>query len=185
LSAAALGRDDGGDAFVLEPAKEPAQLGAEDGFVGQAGEERLERVQHDAFGADGIDRVIEPDEQPFEVVSAGVRDFTALDVHVVEHNFFASGQARQVEAERRDVSPQLRVCLLERHEHTRLAEPGRAANEEFRGQQGLAAPRAAAHQRGPPARQPAAGDFIETLDAGGTLGQMSRREEGFVTVRFH
>ncbi len=33
LLAAALGRDDGGDALVLEPAEEPAQLGAQNGFV--------------------------------------------------------------------------------------------------------------------------------------------------------
>ena len=54
---AALAGDDGGDALVLEPAEQPAQLGAQDGLVGQAGEERLDRVQHHALGADGVDRV--------------------------------------------------------------------------------------------------------------------------------
>ena len=173
LFAPALGGDDGGHAFVLEPAEEPAQLGAQDGFVGQAGEQRFQRVQHHALGADGINRVIEPDEQPFQVILAGLLDFTALDVDVFEHNFFAPDQARQIESERRDVGLQLRVRLLEGHEHARLAELRRAAHEEFRGEQRLAATRAAADQRGPSARQSAAGDFVETLDARGTFGQLS------------
>ena len=58
-------------------------------------------------------------------------------------------------------------------------------HEEFHGQQRLAAPRAAANQRGPPPWQPAAGNFVETLDARRTLGQTSRRGGGFGTVCFH
>ncbi len=185
LFAPALGGDDGGHAFVLEPAEEPAQLGAQDGFVGQAGEQRFQRVQHHALGADGINREVQPDEQPFQVILAGLRDFTALDVDVVEHNLLAPDQARQIKSERRDVGLQLRFRLLEGHEHARLVELHRAAHEEFHGQQRLAAPRAAADQRRPPARQPAAGDFVETLDARGALGQMSRRGGGFGNGLFH
>jgi hypothetical protein len=74
---------------------------------------------------------------------------------------------------------------LEGHENARLAELHGAAHEEFRGHERLAATRAAAHQRGPPARQSAAGDFVETLDAGGAPGQLSRRGTGLVTVIFH
>ena len=33
---AALGRDDGGDALVLEPAEQAPKLGTEDGIVGEA-----------------------------------------------------------------------------------------------------------------------------------------------------
>ncbi len=185
LFAPAFGRDDGGHALVLEPAEEPAQLGAQDGLVAQAGEQRFQRVQHHAPGADGINRVIEPDKQPFQVILAALVDFTRLDVNVVEHNFFAPDQARQIKSERRDVGLQLRFRFLEGHEHARLIELHRAAHEEFRSQQRLATPRAAADQRGPPKRQSAAGDFIETLDAGGALGQKSRRGGGFVTVIFH
>ena len=185
LVAPALGRDDGGHAFVLEPAEEPAQLGAQDGLVGQAGEQRFQRVQHHALGAGGINRVIEPDEQPFQVILAALLDFTALEVDVVDRNFFAPDQARQIKSERRDVGLQLRFRLLEGHEHARLAELHRAAHEEFHGQQRLAATRATAHQRGPPARQSAAGDFVETLDARRTLGQMNDRGGGFGTVIFH
>ena len=180
-----LGSDERRHAFVFEPAEEPAQLGAQDGLVGQAGEQRFQRVQHHAFGADGINRVTEPDEQPFQVILAGLLDFTALDVNVIEQNFFAPDQARQIKSEQRDVALQLGFRLLEGHENARLAELHRSAHEEFRGQQRLAATRAAAHQRGPPARQPAAGDFVETLDARRTLGQTSSRRGGFGTIIYH
>jgi hypothetical protein len=185
LIAPALGCDDGGHAFVLEPAEEPAQLRAQNGLIGQAGEQHFQRVQHHALGADGINRVIEPDEQPFQVILVALLGFTALDVDVVNHDFFAPDQARQIKSERRDVGLQLLFRLLEGHEHARLVELRRAAHEEFHSQQRLAAPRAAADERGPPARQPAAGDFIETLDAGGTLRQTSRWGGGFVAVIFH
>ena len=178
LFAPALGRDDGGDAFVLQPAEKPAQLGAQDAFIGQAGEQRFERVQHHAFGADGFDRVIEANEQAFQVILAGLLDFTALDLDAIEYNLLAPDQARQVKAERRNVRFQLRLRLLERHQDPRLAELCRAAHEEFRGQQRLTATRTAADQRGPPARQPATGDFVEPLDARRTLGQSGGRVGG-------
>ena len=54
---AALAGDDGGDALVLEPAEQPAQLGAQDRLVGQAAEQRLDGVEHDPLGADGVDGV--------------------------------------------------------------------------------------------------------------------------------
>ena len=170
LFAPAFGGDDSGHALVLEPAEEPAQFGAQNGFVGQAGKQRFERVQHHALGADGINRVIEADEQSFQVILAGLMNFTAFDVDVFEENFFAPHQARQIKSERRDVGLQLGARLLEGHEHARLAELRCAAREEFRGEQRLAATRAATHQRGPPARQSASGDFVKTLDARGTLG---------------
>jgi len=58
------------------------------------------------------------------------------------------------------------------------------AHEEFRAQQRLAATGAAADQRGAPLRQPAAGDFVETLDAGGAFGQKRCRGGGFGPVFF-
>ena len=91
---ALLAGDDGGDALVLEPAEEPAQLGAQDGLVGQAGEERLEGVEHDALGADGVDGVAEADEQAFQVVFAGLLDLAALDADVVHRQLSCGGSAR-------------------------------------------------------------------------------------------
>ena len=50
----------------------------------QPAEQRLDRVEHDALGADRVDRVAEADEQAFEVVVAGLLDLAALDAHVVD-----------------------------------------------------------------------------------------------------
>jgi hypothetical protein len=112
-------------------------------------------------------------------------DFTALDVNVLEQDFLAPHQTRQIKPKRLDVGLQFRVRFLERHEYARLAELRGAAHQEFRGKEGLAATRPAANQRGPPARQTAAGNFVETLDARGALGQMSFWRGGFVAAIFH
>ena len=169
----------------LSQRKSRRNSAAQDGLVGQAGEQYFQRVQHHALGTDGINRVTQPDEQPFQIILAALLDFAALDVDVINDDFFAPDQARQIKSERRDVGRQLLFRLLESHEHARLAELHRAAHEKFRREQRLAATRAAADQRGPPARQPAAGDFVETLDAGGALGQLSRWRGGLGTFLFH
>ena len=52
---AALAGDHGGHALVLQPAEEPPQFGAEDPVVGEAGEQRLDRVEDDALGADRLE----------------------------------------------------------------------------------------------------------------------------------
>ena len=44
LLAPALRRDHGGHAFVLEPAEEPAQFGAQDRLVGQARKQGFQRI---------------------------------------------------------------------------------------------------------------------------------------------
>ena len=168
---AALAGDDRRDPLVLEPAEQPAQLGAQDGGVGQAAEERLEGVEHDALGADRVDGVAQADEEAFEVVLAGLLDLAALDVDVIHQQLVLVGQFFQVEAEGADVLGQLLGGLLEGHEDAGLAELGRAADEELHREQGLAAAGAAADEGGPAARQPAAGDFVESLDAGRGLGE--------------
>ena len=56
-------------------------------------------------------------------------------------------------------------------EDARLVELGDAPDDELHGQQGLARSGPAAHQRRPPARQPAFGDVIQAADAGGTFRQ--------------
>jgi hypothetical protein len=114
----------------------------------------------------------------------GARAATVASAWRKRANPFRSSASTRVRAPaclstRRDVGLQLRLRLLEGHENARLAELHGAAHEEFRGEQRLAAARAAADQRGPPTRQPATGDFVETLDARRTLGQTSRRESGW------
>ena len=87
----ALAGDDRRDPLVLEPAEQPAQLGAQDGGVGQAPEERLDGVEHDAPGADRVDGMAQADEDAFEVVLARLLDLAALDVDVVHQQFLLIG----------------------------------------------------------------------------------------------
>ena len=90
----ALGRDDGGHAAVLQPAEQPAQLGAQQGRVRQAREQALDRVEHDALGADRVDGVAQADEQPLEVVLARLLDLGALDAHVVDQQLLLGATRR-------------------------------------------------------------------------------------------
>ena len=137
---AALAGDQGGDALVLEPAKQPAQLGPKDARVRQAREQRLDRVEHDTTGADRVDRIAQANEEPLEIVVAGLLDLAAVDADVVERDFLFLDQSRQVEAQGGDVLRQLLGALLEAHEHPGLVEPGRAMDEEADGEQGLTTP---------------------------------------------
>ena len=117
---AALAGDDGGDALVLEPAEQAAQLGAQDAHVRQAAEQRLDRVQHDPLRPDGVDRVTQADEQSFEVVLAGLLDLAPLDAHEVHDELLLLDQLVEVEAERANVLRQFFGGFLEGHEHARL-----------------------------------------------------------------
>ena len=138
---AALAGDDGGDALVLEPAEQAAQLGPQDARVRQAAEQRLDGVQHDPLGPDGVDGVAEADEQPFEVVVAGFLDLAALDAHEIHDDLLLLDQLVEVEAERADVLRQLLGGFLEGHEHARLVVLRGPAHQELHRQQRLAAAR--------------------------------------------
>ena len=121
LPLAALGRDHGRDAALLEPAEQAAQLGAQDRGVVEAREQRLDRVEHDALRPDLLDGVVEPDEQALEIVIAGFLDLAALDAHVVDDELLVGDQARHVVAERGDVGGEIIGRLLEAHEDAGLA----------------------------------------------------------------
>ena len=163
---ALLARDDGGDALFLEPAEQPAQLGPQNRLVGQAGKERLDRVEDDAFGADRLDHAVEPHEQAFEVVFAGLLDLAAFDADVIHGQLLAADQLLEIEAEGGDVLGQVLGRLLEGHEDARLAVLADAVDDELHRQERLAAAGPAADQRGPPARQAAVRDLVQPADAG-------------------
>ena len=59
---------------LLEPAEETAQLGPQNGGVGERAEEVLDRVDDDPLGADRVDRGAEAEEEPVEVPVAGLLD---------------------------------------------------------------------------------------------------------------
>ena len=172
---AALTRDDGGDALVLQPAKEPVQLRAQDLLVGEAGEEYLERVEEDALGADGVDGVGEADEETVQVVVARLLDLRAVEEDVVDDELLLLDESRQVEAERRHVGRQLVPPLLEGEDGARLAVLGRATDEELEPEDGLAAAGAAADKRGTTAGQATGGELVEPGYACQRLRHSGRR----------
>ena len=171
LALAALAGDDGGDALVLEPAEQPPQLGPQDGRVGQAAEECLDGVQHDALGLDRVDGVAQADEQSFEVVVAGFFDLVAFDPHEVDDQLFSARSVRPGRSRASGRSASVFGGFLEGHEHARLVELHGAADQKLHREQRLAAAGTAADQRRPPARQAAAGDLVKSLNACGSLGQ--------------
>jgi hypothetical protein len=167
---APLAGDHGRHALVFEPAEQAAQLGPENRLVGEPREQRLNRIEHDATGADRVDGEAEPDEESLEIVLAGLLDLAALDPDVVEHDLLLLDQPRKVEAERGDVLSELVVALLEAHEHAGLVESGRAVDEEADGEEGFTAAGSAANERRPAGRQASRGDLVEAVNTGGRFG---------------
>ena len=171
-------------AVLLEPAEQAAQLGAQYGFVFEAGEQRLDAVEEHALGADGIDGVAEPDEQAFEVVLAGLLDLAAFEVDVIDQQLLPGDEGGQVEAERSDIGGEFVGGFLEGETDAGLVELHGAADEEFHAKQRLAAAGGAADERGPSARQAADGDLVEAVDAGGTFGKSARAVVRYRRVSF-
>ena len=81
---AAFAGDDGGDAAFLEPGEQPAQLGAQDPGVAESGKQRFDGIEHDTPRTNRPQRVVQANEEPFEVVLAGLLDFRTLDPNVFE-----------------------------------------------------------------------------------------------------
>ena len=154
---------------VLQPLEQPADLGPQHGLIRQSPEERFDRVEHDAFGADRINRMPEADEQAFEVVLTALLDVVGLDMHVIDGDLLPADHPGEIESQRRDILFDVPGPLLERHEHAGLAELQRSANQELDRQQALAAAGGAAHQRRPSTRKSTAGHLVESLDAGRRL----------------
>ena len=112
----------------------------------------------------------EPDEQPLEVVFAGLLDLAALDADVVEGEQALLLQALQVEAQRGDVGLEVARGLLEAHE-----EPGSPYFSAPFTRKSMA--KTVLPEPAPPATsdaalgQAAVGDLVEALDSGGDLGK--------------
>jgi len=66
----ALAGDDDRHAFFLKPTKEPAKLRAHNPMIGQASEKSFDGVEHNALCFDGVNRVANPDKEPFKIVLA-------------------------------------------------------------------------------------------------------------------
>src|SRR5690349_2072207 len=173
-SVAALACDDGGDALVLEPAEKAPELRAEDGAVLEAGEEGLQRIQHDALRSQPVDVVSHPDKEALEVVLPSLLDLAPLDRNVVHREEAAARQVLQVEAHREDVLRQIFRPLLERDEEPGLAVLRRAADQELGREDGLPAARGPRDQGRASERQSSTGDFVEPFDPRGTARKLDQ-----------
>ena len=124
--------------------------------------------------AHAVDEGAEADEEPLEVVLAGLAELGPVDVDVVEGELLLRDEALQVEAERREVLLEVLDLLLEGDEDAGLAVVDDPAGHELHGEEGLAAPRPAADEDRPALRQAAEGDLVEAPDPRGHLLQPHR-----------
>src|SRR6266446_1929243 len=88
LALTPLPRHDGSHAFVFEPVEEAGQLGPQDSGVRESSEERLNGIQEYPLGTNRINGIAEPHKQPLKVVLPRFLDLTAVQLDVVESQFF-------------------------------------------------------------------------------------------------
>ena len=168
---APLSGQDDGDAPVLEPAHQPAELRPHDRVVAERAEQHLDGVQHDALGAHPPDRVVEDREERFEVEFSR-RDDLGRIYPEREHREQATAlKLVEIESERSHVEGDLGRRLLEGHEHAGLAVLAGAGDKEVQPEQRLARSRAARHQRHPAQGQAAPGDLVQPRNPGRRLLQ--------------
>ena len=98
-SVASLGGDHGGDATLFEPAEQAPQLGAKNRRVGEYAEQGFDRVDHDPFGANGVDRGAESQKESIEIPITGFFDLAANHLDVIDHELAFSFGAGKVEPE--------------------------------------------------------------------------------------
>ena len=162
-----------GQAAVLEPAEQPAQLAADDRLVGQRAEQQLDGVEHDPLGADRRrspwpSRMNSPSrsKSPVSTISAGSSRKASIGEQAVALEL-RRGRSR---ATRRWWPG--RSAVSSKASSTPGSPKSRAPRTRNSiAEQRLAGAGGAAHQRGPPAGQTAAGDLVEAGDAGGRLLQ--------------
>jgi len=131
----------------------------------KSGEQVLNRVEHDALGADLIDGILKANEESFEVVGAGFLNLGGLDLDVIHHDLFASGEGFEIETERCDVFRHLVAGFLEGHEDAGFVEFRGATDEEFHREHSLAAAWTATDDGGASLGESAVGDLIKASDA--------------------
>ena len=59
---AAFAGDHSGQALGLQPGKQPPKFGAKNIHIAETGEKRLDGIEHDPFGADPFDGILQPYE---------------------------------------------------------------------------------------------------------------------------
>ncbi len=163
----AFARNDGSHPLILQPPEETAKLSPQDCRIRQAGKENLDRVDDDALGPDGVNRMSEADEESFQIVFAGLLDLAALDMDMVDEDLLGSGKAVQVKAEGGHILGQFLGRFLKGDKYAGLIEVFRPAHKELHAEQRLSRACPAADQGGASFRQSAVRNFIEAFDSRG------------------
>ena len=179
---AALAGDHGGDPPILEPAEQPPELGAQDRRVRERSEQGLDGVDDDALGADGVDGGAKAEKESFQVPVSCVFYLARNHVEVVDHELAVGFELGEVESQGGHVGDEVPGELLERHEHSWLAELGDPADEEFHREERLATTGGTANEGRATAGQAAAGHFVEPADARQSLRKFGK-SGGRVTRR--
>ncbi len=95
----AFPRDHGRHPLISQPLEQPAKLGPQDGGVGESRKEDFDRIQHNPFRADRVDRVGKADEKSLQVVFPGFLYFAPDDVDMVHGHEAAADHAIDVDPE--------------------------------------------------------------------------------------
>jgi hypothetical protein len=122
--------------------------------------------------------VLESDEQPLEIVFAGLLDLTALDANIVDDEFAFRNRSGKIVAQRGQIAGKFLAAFLECHQNAGLAELLRSVDQKARGQQCLAGTGATADESRAAMRPAAVGNFVQALNAGGRFGKLLMRRHG-------
>ncbi len=147
--------------------------------VGQQRQYDVQGIEHDALRPHFPGLGLQRRQHPAEIEVPGL-DQVGQRLRVHEKQLLPP-QLRELPIEACGIGHDALRGLLESDEDARLLARARAMHQELQREHGLAGARPAHQQRGAAARQAAAGDFIETGDAGRRLGRRFHewRSDGF------
>ncbi len=113
-------------------------------------------------------------KQALQVVFPCFLNCAAIDEDIVECDFLALNESRQIEPNRLEVLDQVIFSFLKRHEHAGLFVLRCATDQKLHAEHGLAATGVATNQGGTPLRQSTPCYFIQSFYSGRTLWQRSK-----------
>ena len=77
-----LAGNDGRDFFLLQPSEKSLDLQAKNAGIGEARKERFNGIQNDAFGTNGINGMVQTNEQSLKIKVA------LLNISAIQNNMF-------------------------------------------------------------------------------------------------
>nr|ART36605.1 C65 [uncultured bacterium] len=165
---ASLQADEAGQSASQQPFVQPMDLPPFRGCVGQQRQYDIQGIEHDALRPHFLGLGRQRRQHPAQIEIARLQQ-VGHRLGVNEKQLFVSLQSRKVPAETLGVGLDPPRGLLKSDEDARLLAIPRAMDQELQRQYGLAGAGPAHQQRGAAARQTAAGDFVESGDAGRRL----------------